>query len=700
MSLTQDEYVQLDTTSAEYLEAKQKYYPFQPDPNKPDNDNNPIGKEAIKTIEINDNDPFLDQDLNIVIHYYEKDCQNWAEEDYAKAYLYRDVYSTKNFSERVREQMSYYPGMHQSGGQPEEDPFRKNGEKLSDARINYWDNAMDNPNAFMAGLESKQGDFDYGKIFGSDASNKERAKNIGKLLTECIPCFGRLQGPDTLLPDGDLLELHALNIKLRTDILEKLMALFKDPGYMLDICQLLDLFSHMCPQDLLAMLAVLTQYLAKLNLEINFNLDFVIQLIGPILSPFLDAIGAWLDKWIQLILEPIICVVDHINETIALMQNFRVPFSGIKTDVGLDAGAALPFHQNVSNRLNIGGEAGFRDPAASMFEKSSGPYAGSWGKAEQQRFETPSSQKYNPEVPEYPALETGLAINEIGEAADRNNNGTIAGRPAGYTDEEEPKVQKLWDDLRDAEKDKQNRRMDRLKRNGSKWSKDDVPMSEKEGFDYSFDNRYNPVEKQSGPKPPSAYVSLGPVIPAIVQMRNIVQGAIAYIQDWFEYITQMIHDLLGVDFGWMTKKTGTTVLKSNIIQLIFIIKAIIEAIAKNGLKCGTDTNYDEGQLQYILEKGLNPKLPEGTKFTVKPNKDIEFTKRDIPDVKDNSKNPDKSKKSKEDPTFTQKKPSGKIEQETVTATIIKNCFKSVSREEMASVKDWISDFEKRGGVNG
>ena len=62
-------------------------------------------------------------------------------------------------------------------------------------------------------------------------------------------------------------------------MLDKIAALFKDPGLYVDICSLLKLFSHLCPQDILAMIGLLTQYLAKLNLEIEFNLDFIIQLL-------------------------------------------------------------------------------------------------------------------------------------------------------------------------------------------------------------------------------------------------------------------------------------------------------------------------------------------------------------------------------------------------------------------------------------
>jgi hypothetical protein len=157
----------------------------------------------------------------------------------------------------------------------------------------------------------------------------------------------------------------------------------------------------------------------------------------------------------------------------------------------------------------------------------------------------------------------------------------------------------------------------------------------------------------------------------------------------------MIYDLLGFDIGWMAKKTGTTTLKSNIIQMIFIIKAIIEAIAKNGLECGTESNYDQKQMKFILEQALNPKLPDGTKFTVKENGEVVLTQKDIAKTIDNSK----QQKDKEAKPFTGDKANDKIEQEYVTTTI-KDCFRSVSKEELSKAREWISDFEKGGLTNG
>lgn len=626
-------------------------------------------------ITVNDNNPLAQHDYHIIIQAFETECAQWAEEDYALAYHYKDVYGTKNFSERVREQINYYPGMHQTAGQPDVDPAYAHAEEMAAERLNYWDNAMDSPDAFMSGLKSRQQDFDYRAIFGSDTDAKTRAENIGKLITQCVPCFARLLDPGSLLPDGDLLEIHLMNIKIRTNLLDQLMALLKDPGYYIDVCEILNLFAHLCPQDILAILALLSQFLAKLNLDIEFNLDFIISLVGPILSPFLDALSAWLDKWIQLILEPIICVVDHINEVIAISQTFKIPFSEASFSLDFEVGAALPFHQNVSNNGSIGFRPGEDDKT--------------WIGGELERFNTPDSQKYNPTFPDFPEEESGMAIDEISEAW----------KPS-FSEAEREAADQRWAELRAAERAKREKVPPPLKGptmgDGRRWSKDDIPDSEKNTLDYG--SGYNPPEKQSnggaGPKDTSKYLDMEPIVSSVVQIRNILQGAIQYVKDWFTYITQMIYDLIGVDFGWMSKKMDNTILKSRIIQLIYLIKAIVESVSKNGLRCGLDSNFSPAQLKFVLEDGLNKFTT--TKFQVAEDGTITMVppSGNLPSAMDLSKAAQEQEQTGESGVGSV--PIKEITQKTTeSGIIIKNCLRDISVEEIEKVRSWIADFERR-----
>jgi len=645
------------------------------------------GKTVVVKLSPRQNNPLAQQDYAIIIRAFEMEAANWAEEDYALAYHYKDVYSTRNFSTRVREQMGYYPGMHQSASPPNVDPAYTAANDKANNRLNFWNSAMDNPDAFMSGLRSREQDFDYRKIFGSDTSAKTKGEQVGKMLTECVPCFDRLLDLNALLPDGDLLEVHLLNIKMRTDILDQIKGLFRDPGMYLDICELLNLLSGLCPQDLLAMLMLFTNYLAKLNLDIKFNIDFIISLIGAILSPFLDALAQWLDKLVQMLVAPMLCVIDHINEVIILAQSAKIPFSEVTGNVDADIGIALPGNENAAGSISAG-----------LFGDKQ------WAEGEMERFSTPDSQKYNPERPEWPGEETGLAVDEMKEAV--NPSLSVAERETRN---------KQWADLKKQDKDKRSIVPPPLKggnlNDGTRWSKDDIPQSEKTSESFSVGNKYHPPEKQGHVQEAKKYFDPAPLVGSIVQMRNIAQGAIRYVQDWFDYAIQMIYDLLGTDFGWMSKKTGTSVLKSRIIQLILMIKSILEAISKNGLKCGINSNFDEGQMKFILEDTMGKfsatkfkVLPDGTINVISPDgkeaPSVAGISSALEDLSQASKNTDTGINTGVG-TVNDTAQTDQVKQKSIqSGIIVKNCLRDLTGQDLADTREWIAEYERRTGNNG
>ena len=134
------------------------------------------GPKSEKALDVNKGNPFAPQDYHQIIKTYEAESTNWVEDDYALVTHYKDVYETRNFSQRVRDQLDYYPGMHQSSAPPKQDPAYTNAAKMADNRQNFWNNSMSSPDSFMNGLRSRKKDFDYTKIFGSDTSAKTKAQ--------------------------------------------------------------------------------------------------------------------------------------------------------------------------------------------------------------------------------------------------------------------------------------------------------------------------------------------------------------------------------------------------------------------------------------------------------------------------------------------------------------------------------------------
>jgi hypothetical protein len=649
------------------------------------------------------NHPLADRDAAGIIAAYEGESVYMDGEEAALVTHYKDVHSTEAFSRRVQEQMGYYPGIHNSQGTTSEtNPFNRNAEQMAEQRLNKWDNAMDSPDSFMGALRNnvpvdKNGNqaFDYDKIFGTEGSAKDRATEMGKMLTACIPCFDRLLDLDGLVPDGDLLEVHGLNVKLRLDFLDKIMDLFKNPGSLVDICELLKLLSGLCPTDLIAILSLLTQYLAKLNLDFKFNLDFILNLIGPILSPFLNALSQWLDKWVQLILAPVLCVTDHINEVIYMLNTAKI------------AAKSASFDVNGESNINLLGITGLSG-AGSTIDTGFSMQGDTWTESEAYRFDKVTDKNYTEYKPEIPKEEIDASWEETlttwGEKT-----------PTERTEAEERKKQ--FEELR-REREEQSRNLQELPgyrkeliSDGSRWSNDGTPLSEKTklgSFSKGMEN--HPPEKQVRPLEGPKYFDPSPLVSSIVQLRNIVQSAIRYVQDWFNYAIQMMYDLLGVDFGWLSKKSDASFLKSQVIQMILLIKSLLQSVSKNGLKCGLHSNFDVLQMKHVLENGFN-QFSSGYKFKVRDNGDIEVlppgVNATLPSVEDvssvlNQKQADKDAGAQR--TEDKNSPQVKLNEQTRQKTqesgiIVKNCLRDMSKEEVEQARQWISDYERRLGQN-
>ena len=390
--------------------------------------------------------------------------------------------------------------------------------------------------------------------------------------------------------------------------------------------------------------------------------------------------------------------MDHINEVIITAQQAKIPFSQISGNIESDIGVALPSSEKVpilskspGNLSNVN-RSGFNLDTTSVESAKFGVGTSNSFEA----FETPDSEKYNPTIPTYPIEELDLAGEEIKSiekgplVGSRGAGDASAAFSPGLTELEREERDKRWAELRAKQEAKRFRVPAPLKlsspADGTRWSKDDIPESEKysHNMDWSAGS-YLPPERQALPKTSGAeYFVTTPLVAGMVQLRNVLQGAIEYVRDWFTYITQMIYDLLGTDIGWMQKKTDTTVLKNKIIQIIFFIKAIMKAIEDNGLECGEETNYDIEQLRFISEHFFTKQNPDFD-FTVLNDGTLEIS----PTSQRLAATKGTTEVKESIPVDRQEQPESSI--------IIKTCFKDVSADELVKAREWIADFEERGG---
>jgi hypothetical protein len=134
------------------------------------------------------------------------------------------------------------------------------------------------------------------------------------LIADCIPCSERVVTLLSMNPLEDLWNtLKQMYGMARQYILDLFDLLFGNTAveFFADFCDLLQFLNFMCTPDLIRMATVLTKLASKYAMklgEISLN-DLLGSLLGGSLAPLL----ALYDKYTQLILAPIECVVDSID---------------------------------------------------------------------------------------------------------------------------------------------------------------------------------------------------------------------------------------------------------------------------------------------------------------------------------------------------------------------------------------------------
>ncbi len=144
----------------------------------------------------------------------------------------------------------------------------------------------------------------------------------GWKLEKCIPCAARIAGAEMAISDmgerleglGDILENNLKGIL--TQLLQ-LMEMFKDQGRstLQGLCEFIDIFQFdMCPSDLMRIIAALSAALTKISIDIFGDLGMFLNLAKAILTPLLSAVVQLLHNFMQMIIDPIHCIIDAIQK--------------------------------------------------------------------------------------------------------------------------------------------------------------------------------------------------------------------------------------------------------------------------------------------------------------------------------------------------------------------------------------------------
>jgi hypothetical protein len=144
----------------------------------------------------------------------------------------------------------------------------------------------------------------------------------GWKLEKCIPCAARIAGAEMAINDfgerfeglGDILENNLKGILAQ---LLQLMEMFKDQGRstLKGLCEFIDIFQFdMCPSDLMRIIAALSASLTKISIDIFGDIGMFLSLAKAILTPILSAVVQLLHNFMQMIIDPVHCIIDAIQK--------------------------------------------------------------------------------------------------------------------------------------------------------------------------------------------------------------------------------------------------------------------------------------------------------------------------------------------------------------------------------------------------
>ncbi|MDD3412450.1 MAG: hypothetical protein PHY47_00455 [Lachnospiraceae bacterium] len=223
-----------------------------------------------------------------------------------------------------------------NANQPESEYSRAERERLRDIQSD----------TIIPGVQITDGGFDNGATLETQAELADRAvgifgKRAGQIVKECIPCGIRkfsLGDLEVSNPFANTMEDLKNKLKELSRLLEGLLL---SNAAEMDLCDLLSLLEAQCLPDLFAMLSMLGILQMKYAGNMNFNIEGALNsIIAPFLAPVIGPLVTNLEKYIDLIVDPLICVVEALES-----QMYKI--------TSIDPKAQMEAYQKSYNRKQI-----------------------------------------------------------------------------------------------------------------------------------------------------------------------------------------------------------------------------------------------------------------------------------------------------------------------------------------------------------
>lgn len=265
------------------------------------------------------------QDCNLIAQTYERGAHSTLTETAVFATFSRALENTRSFSVLAQETLAGYI----------REPVETAGQVGQQAEGLVGSAGVSRTQNSFQGV--KLGDFDIstlGNAFGDSFMN---------WMKDCIPCNTRIIALLELKPHVDLLGALEDDLKSRLATLSNLGKLLSNLDIYGDFCSLLQALNFMCVPDLQRIVALLSALLASEALELDSMIGFLQSLIAPIFAPILLNITSLLDQFSLLVVSPMDCIIDSINEQLQKLRfQAKVSTNNSETDFSVEPPVLQP----------------------------------------------------------------------------------------------------------------------------------------------------------------------------------------------------------------------------------------------------------------------------------------------------------------------------------------------------------------------
>lgn len=247
------------------------------------------------------------QDCSLITQTFEKSAHADPTEAAVFAVLSRELENTKIFSQSAQLALDSYIQVPQVTAAENDTTQSDAIEDVSSAQgvANNSGSSEIDTDSFLRAIIS---------------GNKEAAAFVSQFkdttlskLKECIPCDLRMVSFTEMFPSADILATMKADVLARLQVLDGIKDMLKNYDLYGDFCELVNLLSSMCIQDLQRIIMLLMSLLMLDLPQFDIFIGMIRAMIAPIFAPVLMAITALMDMVTLNILSPVECIIDAIN---------------------------------------------------------------------------------------------------------------------------------------------------------------------------------------------------------------------------------------------------------------------------------------------------------------------------------------------------------------------------------------------------